>query len=108
MLARLLSYADMIASLLGVIGSIVLAWPMVGELRDRRHWDRLGAFLRNRKKRNDALTPVAADEEARRLRDQMIDERLGEAERYRFISFFGFVFLMLAFLLLAVAALQRG
>jgi len=106
-LAGILNNADLIAGVLGVLGSTVLAWPMVGELRDRRHWDRVGAFFRKRTTPGEADRGVAAPEEARRLRDQMIDERLGDAGRHRFISFFGFVLLLLAFLLLVVAALNR-
>jgi hypothetical protein len=102
----LLVYSDLIAGILGVAGSVVLGWPFISETADRRHWERLAAFKRRRSSGSDPLGPAEL-EAYKNLRDQLIDDRLGQHQRYRRVTITGFGLLFLAFLFVTAASFER-
>jgi hypothetical protein len=106
----LANYSDLISAIFGIIGALILGIPLIGEVQDRRHWDQMVRFFR-RKQSAERVERDKSEEEIsieRRLRDQMIDIRLGEFESYKFVAFFGFACLLLSFGFLAVAAVTRS
>jgi hypothetical protein len=104
----LIIYADLVSAVFGILGSIVLAIPLVKEITDRRHWQRLLRFMARQQPDGTPLRKTAAEIEAEReLRDSLIDTRLGDYENYRFAALFGFSLLFLAFIFAGVAAIDR-
>lgn len=98
----LIENLEVLAGVLGVAGSIILAWPLLGDAVDRRHWETL------RQIRRDAKTSVT-DEEKRQLRevrDQFLDDRLGDYERHRQYTAWGMLVLGAAFALLLFHAIS--
>lgn len=90
----------MLAGIFGIVGSIILAVPLIGETIDRKHWDKLQDI-----RRRAAETLSAQEkEELREVRDQFLDERLGDYERHRHITIWGVFALGVAFLLLVIHA----
>tara|TARA_R110002167_G_scaffold109410_4_gene279115 strand:- start:243 stop:602 length:360 start_codon:yes stop_codon:yes gene_type:complete len=102
----LLAYLDVFAGIAGLLGSTVLAIPLIEELRDRRHWDILDSIEQDeRARRADAGgVPGITENEAIQLRMQMIYDRLGGAARQRAIALIGCGLLFLAFLLVIAGA----
>jgi len=88
--------------MLGAVSALILGLPLVGEIKDRRHWDRFSAIMRRTRPSSGPQTSIQ-----QRLKDQLLDDRLGDHERYRFIALWGFLFMFLAFLSLGVAAVGR-
>jgi hypothetical protein len=103
--AWLLAYADIIGGILGIIGSVILALPLVTEISDRRHWDQLSDFIR----RHNAAGPKTEAERAaeQSIRDHLLNSRLGRSQRHRKVTLFGLAVLLAAFVLMTLAALER-
>jgi hypothetical protein len=103
--AWLLTYADIIGGIFGIIGSVVLAQPLVTEIADRKHWDLLSDFIH----RLNAAGPKT-DEERRAeqsIRDHLLNSRLGRSQRHRKVTLFGLAILLGAFVFMTLAALER-
>jgi len=103
------TFADLLSAVFGILGAVILAAPLFGEITDRRHWQRLVQFT-SRATHNEHAVPKSPTEiEAeRKLRDQLIDERMGEYHTYRFSAFFGSACLLIAFIFLGIAAIDRA
>jgi hypothetical protein len=101
---EILIYSDLVGGIAGIVGSIILGYPLVTEITDRLHWD----LLREFKERQAHLLTVEEIEAHRRLRDRLIDDRLGEHDRYRRITVWGLSFLLVAFLFMTVASWERA
>src|SRR5204863_6546410 len=99
----ILIYSDLIGGVLGVLGSIVLGYPLVTEMTDRLHWDLLKKF---KDRQTGSLTAMEI-EAHRQLRDRLIDDRLGQHERFRRITIYGFIFLLAAFAFMTLASFER-
>jgi hypothetical protein len=113
----ILQNADWLSGLIGAVGSGILAWPMLSEIRDRRHVDRM-ADLRRRLRELNGKKKVAAqstavptlpalpightaDEEAlREIREGLIDDFLGNYQQHRKVAFVGTFLLFVSFILL--------
>jgi len=101
-------YADLASAVFGILGSVILAIPLVKEITDRRHWQRLIRFIAREHSDGAPIRKTPAEIEAEReLRDNLIDTRLGDYDNYRFAALFGFLFLFIAFLFAAIAAVDR-
>jgi hypothetical protein len=104
-----LKYSDLISACFGIVAALILAVPLLGELRDRRHWDRMLRFMRRARVEEQHISKSREEIEIeRRLRDQMIDARLGEFETYKRTTLWGFFFLLISFVVLGVAAFDRA
>lgn len=100
----LLKFADLIAGLLGVAGSVVLGLPLIRDASDRRKWETLLRL----KSRTDSNDPGGYDyDHWKKLRDDFIDERLGGYLSYRQAMAWGMMLLLLAFIFMLVATLVR-
>ena len=104
-MALILTYADIIGGVLGIVGSIILAYPLFSEIADRQHWDRLSDFIR----RHNAAGPKTAEErEAERsVRDHLLNSRLGRSQRHRVVTLSGLFVLLGAFVFMTLAAFER-
>jgi hypothetical protein len=99
-----LAYCDLIGGIFGIIGSIVLGYPLITEITDRLQWD----LLRQYKERQiDALSDPEI-EAYRNLRDRLIDNRLGQHDRYRRFTICGFISLLAAFVFTTIASYERA
>jgi hypothetical protein len=98
-------YADIIGGLLGIAGSVILAYPLVSEITDRRHWDQLSEFAR----RHKVAAPVSPEEREaeRHVRDHLLNDRLGRSQRNQKVTLWGLIMLVLGFLLMTIAAYER-
>lgn len=95
----LLEYADLLAALLGIVGSAIFAWPLIRDASDRQEWETL---LRVKP------APDSNDlDDWRKLRDNFIDERLGGYLGYRRTMLNGMGLLFLAFVLILISAAAR-
>jgi hypothetical protein len=105
MLRYLVAYSDLIGGFLGIFGSIILAYPYIGEITDRRQWELLLEFRRLiADRRNDGAENLDA---YRDVRDRMIDDRLGQHLRYRWVTMVGLLALVAAFAFMTIASLTR-
>jgi hypothetical protein len=86
------------AGLAGLLSALVLAWPMIEDTKHRRHWDR----LREARARTD---DEKAAEDLKAVRDQFLDERLGNFARHQRITMAGLAILAAAFLMLFLSGL---
>ena len=104
-LAWLLAYADIIGGILGIIGSVILAQPLVTEIADRNHWDQLSDFIR----RHRASGPKTDEERLaeQSIRDHLLNSRLGRSLRHRKVTLLGLAILLAAFLFMTLAAVER-
>ena len=100
LLRAMIYYSDLLGGVLGIFGSIVLGYPLITEITDRLQWDLLRQY---RDKEQRALTDEEVDA-YRSLRERLIDNRLGEHQRYRRLTINGFVLLLLAFLFMTIAS----
>lgn len=105
-----LVYSDLIGGLLGIIGSLVLGYPFVTEMTDRHHWDLLKTFKQQQMLAAGSTRSISPQEiEAyREIRDRLIDQRLGDYQRYRRITVWGIFLLLVAFVFLTVASYDRS
>jgi hypothetical protein len=103
--AWLLAYADIIGGIMGIIGSVILALPLVTEIADRKHWDQLSDFIR----RHKATGPKTAEERhaEQSIRDHLLNSRLGRSQRHRKVTLFGLAILLVAFVFMTLAAVER-
>lgn len=103
--AWLFAYADIIGGLLGIIGSVILAQPLVTEIADRKHWDQLSDFMR----RQNAAGPKTDEERdaEQTIRDHLLNSRLGRSQRHRKVTLLGLAILFAAFVFMTLAALER-
>ena len=92
----------MLAGLLGVAGSMILAFPLIGDAVDRRHWE----MLRQIRRRAETSRTDEEKQQLREVRDQFLDDRLGDYERHRHYTAWGVLFLGGAFALLLFHALR--
>ena len=101
----LLAYADIVGGILGIVGSVILAQPLVAEISDRRHWDQLSDFIR----RHNAVGPKTDAERIaeQRIRDHLLNGRLGRSARHRKVTLIGLVVLLAAFVFMTLAAVER-
>jgi hypothetical protein len=100
--------ADLIGGVLGAIASLLLGFPLLAEVKDRRQWDGYAEFLRLHSQANPEASRSATQLEAERsLRDRMLDDRLGRHERFRGLALLGFSLLVAAFAFMALAAAVR-
>jgi hypothetical protein len=101
-----LLYSDLVGGLLGIAGSLVLGYPFVIEMTDRRHWDMLKRF----KQQMLAHSSMSPEEDAayRQIRDRLIDQRLGEHEKYRRITLWGFFLLLVSFVFMTLDSYERS
>lgn len=103
------NYSDLVSAIFGILGSIILGLPLIKEITDRRHWQRLVRFIG---RQHPDGGPIQKSEEEmkaeRELRDNLIDTRLGDYAKYRFAAVFGFFFLLLAFVFAPFAAADRA
>lgn len=97
----MLENADIIGGILGVVSAFLLGLPLLRDIHDRKRYSRLLEIL---KRTSD--TP-GRDSAWRNVRDEFIDERLGNYLRYRTSTFVGFVFLLLAFIFILLASVGR-
>jgi hypothetical protein len=90
---------------LGIVGSVILAEPLVTEIVDRKHWDQLSDFLR----RHNAAGPKTAEERQaeQNIRDHVLNSRLGRSRQHRVVTLFGLFVLLGAFLFMTLAAIER-
>jgi hypothetical protein len=104
-LAWLLAYSDIIRGILGIVGSVILAQPLVAEISDRRHWDQLSDFIR----RHNAVGPKTDAERVaeQSIRDHLLNSRLGRSPRHRKVTLIGLVILLAAFVFMTLAAIER-
>lgn len=101
MIHWLIQNAGMISGSLGMLGSIVLASPLVSELGDRKLWDALNKF--KRKVASDGYDTEPLDS----IRGRLLDARLGRYERARWVTFSGLALLGAAFFFLMIDAANR-
>lgn len=103
--AWLFAYADIIGGILGIIGSVILAQPLVTEIADRKHWDQLSDFMR----RQNAAGPKTDEERdaEQTIRDHLLNSRLGRSQRHRKVTLLGLAILFAAFVFMTLAALER-
>lgn len=99
------TFADLLSAVFGTIAALILAVPLFGEVTDRRHWQRLAQFRSIQSGISKSDAELAAEQ---KLREQMIDERLGEYETYRLITFAGAACLLIAFVFLGIAGAERA
>jgi hypothetical protein len=99
-----LSYCDLIGGIFGIVGSIVLGYPLITEITDRRQWD----LLRQYRSRQASTLSKQEIEAYRDLRDRLIDERLGQHDRYRRFTIIGLLLLLGAFAFTTVASFERA
>jgi hypothetical protein len=99
-----LSYCDLIGGVFGIAGSIVLGYPLITEITDRHQWD----LLRQYRERQAGTLSDKEIEAYRDLRDRLIDDRLGQHDRYRRFTICGFLLLLGAFALTTVASFERA
>jgi hypothetical protein len=99
-----LFYCDLIGGIFGIVGSIVLGYPLITEITDRRQWD----LLRQYKARQAGTLSDQELEAYRDLRDRLIDNRLGQHDRYRRFTICGFLLLLAAFAFTTVASYERA
>src|ERR1700722_10141149 len=97
----MLGSADLIGGILGVVSAFLLALPLMRDLHDRRRYHRLLVIMRR------GGQPSGQDPGWHTVRDEFIDERLGNYLRYRMTTFIGFVFLFLAFAFIILASVSR-
>ena len=104
-LAWLLAYADIIGGILGILGSLILAQPLVSEIADRKHWEQLSDFIR----RHKASGPKTAEERLAEqgIRDHLLNSRLGRSQRHRKVTLLGLAILFASFLFMTLAAIER-
>jgi hypothetical protein len=100
----ILIYSDLIGGVFGIVGSIVLGYPLVTEITDRLHWD----LLRQFKERQTRSLTTQEIEAHRQLRDRLIDDRLGQHDRYRRITIWGLFLLLAAFVFMTLASYERA
>jgi hypothetical protein len=106
-LRALVVYSDLIGGVLGILGSVVLAIPFVSEATDRREWQLLIKFKREVLNASHAPSPEEA-EAHRQIRERIVDYRLGQYERFRMVTVWGFALLFGAFIFMTVASIERG
>jgi hypothetical protein len=101
----LFAYADIIGGILGIIGSVILSLPLVSEIADRKHWDQLSDFIR----RHNASGPKTDEERLAEqgIRDHLLNSRLGRSQRHRKVTLFGLAVLLVAFIFMTLAAVER-
>lgn len=97
----IVSNSEVIAGILGVIGSFVLALPLLSETTDRKHWE----TLQDIRRRAAASSTEEQKQELRDVRDQFLDERLGDYERHRQFTVWGVFALGAAFVFLIIHAI---
>lgn len=98
-----LSYCDLIGGIFGIVGSIVLGYPLITEITDRRQWD----LLRQYEERQADTLSDQEIEAYRNLRDRLIDNRLGQHDRFRRFTICGFLLLLGAFAFTTMASYDR-
>ena len=101
---EIFSYSDLIGGFLGIFGSLVLAYPYFSEITDRRQWELLLEF---RRLAVDPEADSATQDAYRAIRDQMIDDRLGQHLQYRWVTLVGLLLLFGAFVFTTVASFLR-
>jgi hypothetical protein len=102
--------SDLIGGVLGILGSLVLGYPFVTEMTDRHHWDLLRQFKQQQMVAPGSTRTMSAIEiEAyREIRDRLIDQRLGDYQRYRRITVWGIALLLAAFVFMTAASYDRS
>jgi hypothetical protein len=110
MIRSVLVYSDLVGGVLGIIGSLVLGYPFLTEIVDRRHWDMLRSFKQQQMLGHRSSTSLSPQdiEAYRETRDRLIDERLGEYQRYRRITLWGIFCLLVAFVFMTLASYERS
>jgi len=110
MMRSVLVYSDLVGGVLGIIGSLVLGYPFVTEIVDRRHWDLLRRFKQQQMLGHGSSTSMSPEDiqAYREIRDRLIDERLGEYQRYRRITLWGIFCLLVAFIFMTLASYERS
>lgn len=93
-----MSDLSVLSGLFGLAGSILLAMPLLAELRDRKFWDRFNEFRQQK-----ALAPEETSALSQ-IRDTLIDDRLGRYRSARLWTLGGLLALGLAFALSLVDA----
>ena len=100
-LADVIRFADLISSLAGLLGSIVLAVPAIEGVKAKRDWDGLGRIeVRNS---SDPATKEAVEGIAWHVEGA----QLGGARRASLINTWGFSLLAVSFFFLLVASIAR-
>lgn len=97
------SHLDIVGSLLGALGSLLLCLPLFDEIRERSIWDRFSRFRRR-------APPPATPEKARAdaaVAMKLLDRRLGRMEAQRKWVGLGAALLLLGFLCIAGAGFAR-
>jgi hypothetical protein len=105
-----LFYSDLTSGALGILGSLFLAYPLLSEIADRRHWDLLTNFRRQQLLSRGSKRPMTAEEiqAYRDIRDNLIDQRLGEHQKYRRFTLWGFFCLLGSFIFMSLASYERS
>lgn len=98
----LLREADLISALCGVVAAIVLSWPAWTGAGAKRDWEVLSEI----EDLHDD-DPVSA-KAARSMRRRAEVEQLGDSKTARRVNRWGFSFLLLAFLFLVLAGVDRA
>jgi hypothetical protein len=105
-------YADLIGGILGVLGSVILAVPLVKEIDDRRQWDGFADFLHRQSLDKQSVNNNGEiNSETRRalqaVRDFMLNDRLGGYRRHRVVTLTGLAFLAASFAFMTIATVLR-
>jgi len=102
----LVANADWISAVLGLASALVFAWPVIQELSSRRQYDFL-VRIRRENRLPDVIDKSEADA-LNRLREQLVDERLGGYVPLLRKVGLGLFLLSSSFLLALVYALNKS
>lgn len=104
MLHYTIIFSDLVGGFLGIVGSMILAYPYFSDVADRRQWELL---LRFRRLMADRPLEPQEQEAFSAIRDSMIDDRLGHHLQFRRVTIWGFVLLLAAFVFMTIASFAR-
>ena len=96
-----LKNADLLSALFGLAAAVVLGWPALKAVRDKRRWEQQRRLAARHK--NDAASHGALED----IRDHVEAGQLGGANEAAWFNLIGFALLALSFIFLAMAALER-
>jgi hypothetical protein len=100
-LASVITYADLISGVFGILAATVLAYPAVNSVRAKRNWE--GA----QRLRRDQVMHKSNAERVRKITDRVSGVQLGGAAEMFACSIAGYVLLFLSFVFLIIAAADR-
>lgn len=97
--------ADWLSAVFGLASALVFAWPVIMELSSRRQYD---ALMRMRRESRAPTSSNSSEAQALdRLREQLVDERLGGYQPLLRKVFGALLLLAISFVLALVYALNK-